>query len=135
MHQAVDHGVGLHPASQPAVLLRRRVLRADDRGFSRVASLYQLEQEVYVGVVDVFREPLVQAQELVPRVFLQYLRVRPLGGRKLVALHEQVGEPHVPRAPAHPARLLREAAGQKALARARAALDDHVGRGLHELWY
>ena len=46
------------------------------------------------------------------------LGVAPLGGRELVALHQQVGKPDVARAPAHPAGLLGDEAGKTHLAQA-----------------
>ena len=127
VNQAVNHGIGLDAAPEAAMPLGGRVLRAENRRLRGVAALYQLEQEGDVDIADVFGEPFVQYEDLVAGVLLQYLGVRALRGRELVALHEQVGQPHVSRALALPARLLGEAAGKVALPRARASFYDHVG--------
>lgn len=133
MDQPVDHRIRLDAAAEAAVPLRRRVLRAEHRGVRHVPALYQLEQEADGHVVDVLGQPLVNDQQLVAGVLPQDLRVRALGGRQLVALHEKVGQPDVAGAAAHVAGPFGDAAGEVALARAGAALDHDVARFRHEL--
>lgn len=130
---AVDHRVRLHPAAEPAVPLRRGVLGAQHGRAVHIAALDELEQEADRHVVDVLGEPLVYDEQLVASVPLEHLRVRALRRGELVALHQQVRQADVAGAAPHPAGLLRDAARQVALPRARAALDDDVGGAGHEL--
>lgn len=125
--QAVDYRVGLH-AAEPAVPVGRRVLCAEDGGAVHVAPLHELKQELYGHVADVLGEPLVDHEQLVAGALPQDHGVRALGRPQHVALYQQVGQPYVVRAPAHPARLLGNAARQAALALAGSALHDRIGR-------
>lgn len=125
--------IGDYYGSANTVPLGRRVLRAQNGRLRRIPSLDQLEQEGDVDVVHVLGEPLVQDQDLVARVLPQDLGVRPLRGGELVALHQEIRKADVAGAPAHPAGLLGKAAGEVALARSGAPLDDDVGCRFHEL--
>ena len=131
--QPVNHRVRLDAAAEPPVPFGGRALRAEDRGMRHVPPLYRLEQEADRDVVDVLGQPFVYDQQLVAGVLLQDLRVRPLRGGQLVSLHQQVGQPDVARAAPHVAGTLGYAAGQVALARAGAFLDDDVAGPRHEL--
>lgn len=120
-HQVVDYRVVLH-AAEPVVPVGKRVLCAEDGGAVHVAPLHELKQELYGHVVDVLGELLVNHERLVAGALPQDHGVRALGRPQHVALYQQVGQPYVVRAPAHPARLLGNAARQAALAFAGSAL-------------
>lgn len=81
----------------------------------------ELEQEADSDVVDILGQPLVYDQQLAAGVLLQDLRVRPLRGGQLVALHRQVGQPDLARAAPHVAGSLGYIAGRVALTRAYAS--------------